>query len=47
VRLEVLVDQVSGHLLVEIGAERLSQALSLGQPVDHLVERRGELAELI
>ena len=42
-RLEVLRDQVLGDLLVEVGAERLPQPLALGQPVDHLVEGRGEL----
>ena len=46
-RLEVLGDQVLGDLLVQVGAEGLAQPLPLGQPVDHLVERRGELAELI
>ena len=45
--LEVLGDQVLGDLLVEIGAEGLAQPLALGESVDHLVEGRGELAELI
>ena len=43
----VLADDVAGDLLVEVGAERLAQPLALGQAVDHLVEGRGELAELV
>ena len=46
-RLEVLADQVARDLLVQVGAEGLAQPLALAEPVDHLVERRGELAELV
>ena len=44
---EALGEDVLGDLLVEVGAERLADALALGEPRDHLVEAGGELAELV
>ena len=44
---EALGEDVLGDLAVEVGPERLAQALALGEPLHHLVEARGELAELV
>ena len=44
---ELVGEDVLGHLAVEVGAERVADPLALGEPLDHRVERGGELAGLI
>ena len=44
---ESLAEDVLGDRLVEVGAERLAQLLALGEALDHLIERGGQLAELV
>ena len=36
-----------GHVGVHVAAERLAQLLALGEPVQHLVEAAGQLAQLV
>jgi len=45
---QVLVaEDVLGDLFVEVGAEGLADPLALGESGDHLVERSGQLAQLV
>ncbi len=44
---EALAEDVVGDLVVEVGAEGLADPLALAQAADHLVERSGELADLV
>ena len=44
---ELVGEDVLGHLAVEVGAEGLADPLALGQALDHRVERSGELAGLV
>ena len=44
---EAVGEDVLRDLAVEVGAEGVADPLALGQPLDHLVERRRELADLV